>query len=568
MTRHHALAKHRSQVLTGPGRWAPRAMLRGMGLDGDDLARPVIGIANTWSGAMPCNLHLRRIAEAVAAGVRSAGGTPLEFNSVAVSDGVLARGGASLISREVIADSIELASIAYGFDAIVAIGGCDKTNPACAMAMARLNIPAVYLYGGSIASGDFRGKSVTIQSMAEAVGELASGKADEADLEELEQVVCPGAGACAGMFTANTMASAIETLGVSVANVASAPAMSAERVQLAFASGELVMDALRRDVRPRDVITRSSILNAIAVVASMGGSTNAVLHLLAIAAEADVELELEDFQRVSDRTPHIGDFTPSGRYVMADLHAIGGVPAAQRALLDASLLDGSAITVDGSTLADRLEGVELPGGQEVIRMASNPIDPTGGWVVLRGNIAPEGSVLKATGTTVRRHVGHARVFESEPEAYEAIRAGGIAAGDTIVVRNEGPVGGPGMSETVRVTAAVVGLGLKDEIALITDGRFSGLSYGIAVGHVAPEAAVGGAIGLVRDGDVIVIDLDRRTVDMRVDDAVLNARRQERRHRPAEPPASVFAKYASTVSSASTGATTAVRRPLAEQEAPS
>jgi len=530
-------------------------MLRGAGFDSDDLAKPVIGIANTWSGAMPCNFHLRDLGQDVARGIRDAGGTPMEINTVAISDGVLAQGGASLISRDVIADSIELAATAYAFDGMVAIGACDKTNPGCVMAMARVNIPAVYLYGGSVLPGRFRGRDVSIQTIAEAAGELAAGKATRADLDELERCAVTGPGSCAGMFTANTMGSAIEALGITAANVASAPASSDRRREVAYQSGVLAVEALRRGTTPRDIITPVSVRNAIAVVASMGGSTNAVLHMLAIAAEAGIELDIDEFQAISDRTPHIGDFTPSGRYLMADLERVGGLPVIMRQLLDAGLLDGAAPTVDGRTLADRLDGVALPSGQDVVVPVSAPLDPTGGWVILRGDLAPEGSVLKATGTTVRRHVGRARVFDSESAAYRAVQSGQIQAGDTMVVRYEGPVGGPGMSETARTTAAVVGRGLKDSVALITDGRFSGISHGIVIGHVAPEAAVGGPIALVRDGDMVTVDLDARRIDLDVPEEELAARRAAWRAPEPEYRLSVYAKYARTVSSASKGAIT-------------
>lgn len=549
------LPRPRSRVLTNPGRYGSRAMLRAAGLDDSDFKKPIIGIANTWSGAMPCNLHLRGLADVVAEGIRAAGGTPLEINTVAISDGVLARGGASLVSREVIADSIELAATGFAFDAMVTIGACDKTNPGCAMAMARLNIPAVYLYGGSIGPGNFRGKPVTIQDIAEMAGEMATGRTTPDDLDELERVALPGPGACGGMFTANTMACAIESLGLTVANASSAPALSAERKRIAFDSGQLAVDCLKRGVTPRDVITATSLRNAIAVVASMGGSTNAVLHLMAIAREAGIAMELEEFQTVSDQTPHLGDFTPSGPYVMADLHAIGGVPVVQQTLLDAGVLNGAALTVDGRALAERLDGVSRPEDQTVIVSAESPLHATGGWAVLRGGVAPEGSVLKATGTTLRRHVGRARVFESEPDAFRAIYKGQITDGDTIVIRYEGPRGGPGMPETARVTAAVVGQGFKDSVALITDGRFSGLSHGLAVGHVSPEAAVGGPIALIREGDEIVIDLDLRRIDLSVSDGELARRRAEWTAPTVQDKSSVYAKYARLVSSASLGATT-------------
>lgn len=551
--------KLRSAGLTGPNAFATRAMLRAAGVQAEDFGKPIIGIANTWSGAMPCNIHLRDLAARVADGVRAAGGVPLEINTVAVSDAVLAVGGASLISREMIADSIELAATAYAFDAMVAIGGCDKTNPGCVMAMARLNIPSVYLYGGAIAPGRYRGKDVTIQTLAEMSGAFAAGAVSRADMDELVETALPGPGACGGMFTANTMGSAIEVMGLTAANCTSAPAVSGRRGDIAFETGQLILDVLARDLRPRQIITRAALHNAMAVVAAMGGSTNAVLHLLAIAHEAGVRLELEEFQQVSDRTPHLGNFTPSGKYNMQDLHQIGGVPVVMQALHGIGLLDGDALTVDGRTLAQRLADVAFPAEQDVIAPPQAPLHPNGGWVILRGDLAPEGAVLKATGTEQRRHVGRARVFEDEPAAYAAVMARQIVAGDTVVIRNEGPSGGPGMRETARVTAALVGQGFKDSVALITDGRFSGISHGLAIGHVSPEAAFGGPIALVRDGDEIVVDLDARRIDLNAPPDVLASRRAE--WRPVTRPAStsVYDKYARNVSSASTGAVTTPAR---------
>lgn len=552
-------AAWRSRALIGGEAAAPpRAMLRGTGLTDADLSKPLIGIASTWSGAMPCNFHFRDLAEAVAEGVREAGGTPLEVNTVAISDGILARGGASLISREVIADSIELAAQAYGFDAMVTIGGCDKTNPACVMAMARLNIPSVYLYGGTSLPGKFQGRDVSIQDLAEAMGGRAAGTTTSDEVASLERAVCPGPGTCAGMFTANTMAAAIETIGLSAANGASAPAGSVARRELATESGRLAVELLQKDIRPRDVITSASVRAAISVAAALGGSTNAILHLLAIAGEADVPLDIDAFQEVSELTPKIADLAPSGRYLMADLHRVGGVPVVIKQLLDAGVVDGSTVTVDGRTLAARVLGAGVPDGA-VVSPFDAPFDPTSGWHILYGSLSPEGSVLKATGTKIRNHVGRARVFESEPEAYAAIGRNEIVAGDTVVIRNEGPVGGPGMRETARVTAAIVGAGLKETVGLVTDGRFSGLSHGLVVGHVSPEAAVGGPIAAVRDGDEIEIDIDRRVVDLKVSDQEIRARLAEYVSRSVDHESSVFSKYAQLVSSASTGALTRARR---------
>lgn len=547
--------KPRSGALTAPSAWGPRAMLRAAGLTPEDFGKPIIGIANTWSGAMPCNIHLRELSKRVADGIRDAGGVPLEINTIAVSDGVLAVGGASLISREVIADSIELTATAYAFDAMVAIGACDKTNPGCVMAMARLNIPSVYLFGGSIAAGRFRGQDVTIQTLAEMAGSVAAGSATVEDMDELVENVCPGPGACGGMFTANTMGSAIEVMGLTVANCTSAPAISSLRRDIAYETGQLVLDVLARDVRPRDIITREALHNAMAVVAAMGGSTNAVLHLLAIAHEAGVTLELEEFQEVSDRTPHLGNFTPSGKYNMQDLHQIGGVPVVMRALQDAGLMHVAALAVDGKTIGERLEDIVIPTGQDVVAPLDAPIHATGGWVVLRGDLAPEGAVLKATGTELRRHEGRARVFEDEPSAYAALLERKIVAGDTIVIRNEGPAGGPGMRETARVTAALVGQGFKDSVALITDGRFSGISHGLAIGHVSPEAALGGPLALVEEGDRINIDLDLRRIDIDVSADEMARRKTVWKPAPRPVSTSVYAKYARNVGSASIGAVT-------------
>lgn len=545
------------QFIGGDAAAPPRAMLRATGLTDSDLSRPLIGIASTWSGAMPCNSHFRDLAAKVAEGVREAGGTPLEVNTVAVSDGILARGGASLISREVIADSIELAAQAYGFDALVAIGGCDKTNPACVMAMARLNIPSVYLYGGTSRPGRFEGKDVSLQDLAEAMGGRAAGTTTAERVDGLERSVCPGAGTCAGMFTANTMAAAIETLGLTVPNGASAPAGTAARDAIAVETGRLAVEVLHKDIRPRDVITTTSVRAAISVSAALGGSTNAILHLLAIAREADVPLDIDAFQEISEKTPKLADLAPSGRYLMADLDRIGGVPVVLKELIAAGIIDGSTITVDGTTLAARVREAATP-DCVVVSTVSEPFDSTSGWHILYGSLSPEGSVLKATGTSLRSHLGRARVFESEPDAYAAIGRNEIVAGDTVVIRNEGPVGGPGMRETARVTAAIIGAGLKETVALVTDGRFSGLSHGLVVGHVSPEAAVGGPIAAVRDGDTIEIDLERRVVDLLISESELQRRLAGHVHTPSDPVSSVFAKYALLVSSASTGALTRAR----------
>jgi len=546
--------KQHSRSITDGYEQAPmRAMLHAVGLDEDDMARPLVGIANTWVEAMPCNMHLRELAEEVKRGVRDAGATPLEFNTIAISDGVLSHTlmGASLISREVIADSIELAGMAYEFDAIVAIGGCDKTNPACLMALLRLDRPSVFLYGGSIAPGNFHGKAVSIQDVAEAVGSVTTGAMSLEDLRELEHVACPGAGACGGMFTANTMASAIEALGMTALDSAAPPATSAERRLRAYESGRLAVEALSDGIRPSDVVNERSLRNAVAVAAAMGGSTNAVLHLSAFANEAGIDFELETFGQISDAVPHIVDLKPAGDYMMTDLASVGGVPLVMKLLLDADLIDGDAPTVDGRTVAERLKDIALPTGQHVVRAATEPFHETGGWTILRGGLAPDGAVIKATSTL--GHQGRARVFDSEFDAFEAFSGRLIKPGDTVVIRYEGPKGGPGMKETSRVTAALVGQGLKDSVALITDGRFSGITHGIAVGHVAPEAAAGGPLALVEEGDMITIDLRTRRLDIDVDEVELARRRAGWSPPPPRHVRGVFAKYASTVGSAAHGA---------------
>jgi dihydroxy-acid dehydratase len=547
--------KHHSANLTHGMEHAPaRAMLRATGLDDEAMSRPFIGIANTWVETMPCNMHLRELAARVKQGVRDAGGTPLEFNTVAVSDAVLAHAtmGASLVSREVIADSIELGAIAYDFDALVTIGGCDKTNPACVMAMARLNIPSVFLYGGASQAGRFHGRDVTIQDVAEGVGQVAAGLMTDADLKELETLACPGAGSCGGMFTANTMATAIEALGLTVSNCAAPTATSDERSDIAYRTGQLVVDVLTRDVKPRDIITAASIRNAIATVASMGGSTNAVLHLMAIAEEAGVKIELEDFDRISMATPHIADLKPAGRFVMGDVGGVGGVPVVLKELIATGHVDGTAPTVQGGTLGESVAAAAAPDGR-VLHRVGESVHEQGGWAILRGNLAPEGSVLKVTGTMMRQHTGRAKVYDSENLALAGLINREVKPGDTVIIRFEGPRGGPGMQETSRVTATLVGQGLKDTCALITDGRFSGISHGLTIGHVSPEAAVGGPLALVEDGDTIVIDVDRRTIDLQVPEAELLLRRE--RWVPPVPrfATGVFAKYVGMVSSASRGA---------------
>lgn len=545
-----------SRVLTDPDRWPPRAMLRALGLSDEDFRKPLIGIANTWSGAMPCNAHLREVAVDVAQGIREAGGTPLEFATVAVSDAVLARGGASLISREVIADSIELAANAYGFDALVTLAACDKTNAGVALGLARVNRPGLYLFGGTMASGVVGGREVSIQDMAEAVGAFAAGSMSADDLAAMEKAVCPGPGACTGMYTAASLSVSLEALGLSIPGMASIPAVSEGRRTAALRSGQQVVETLRRGIRPSDVVTRPALLNAITVAAALGGSTNVVLHLMALARTLGVALTLDDFDRISRSTPRLGDFLPSGPHFMRDLERVGGLPVVIRALLDSGHLDGSVLTIDGRTLSERhADTGPLPQGQSVIWPVSAPRAPTSGWSVFYGDLAPEGAVLKATGFDARRFRGPARVFSSEPEAYARVREGAVQAGDVVVIRGEGPAGGPGMSETARVTAVLVGLGLKDSVALLTDGRFSGVTHGYAIGHVAPEAARGGPIALVRDGDIVVIDPETRRIDLEIPPEEWQARRAAWQRPDPAPALDVFGKYARLVGSAADGAIT-------------
>ncbi|MCS7225171.1 MAG: dihydroxy-acid dehydratase, partial [Armatimonadetes bacterium] len=539
--------KHRSRVLTeGLERSPHRAMLRAIGLSDDDLARPLIGIANTWAESQPCNYHLRELAQRVKEGVRDAGGTPLEFNTVVVNDALgMGHEGmkASLISREVIADSIELMAVAYAFDALVTIGGCDKSQPACVMAMARLNIPSIYLYGGSIPPGVWRGREVTIQDVFEAVGAAVRGTLSWEELRELECVACPTYGACGGMFTANTMASAIEALGLTVPNCASPIAPDPRRSELAYQTGVAIMEVLKKGIRPRDILTREAFENAIAVVAAMGGSTNALLHLPAIAFEAGLELSLDLFDAISQRTPHLADLKPAGRYVMSDVDRVGGVPVVMKLLYDAGLLNGNCPTVTGEPLKDRLVGVTFDPNQDVIMPVERPLHPTGGFAILRGNLAPEGAVLKTTGATKDFFQGQARVFDCEEDAFQAVSEGRIRPRDVVVVRYEGPKGGPGMREMLAVTAAIVGQGLRDDVALITDGRFSGATHGLMIGHISPEAAVGGTLALVRDGDPITIDVHQRRLSLEVSEEELERRRCEWQAPQPRYRHGIFAKYA-------------------------
>ena len=545
-------------VIEGPDRAPARAYYAGIGFDAEALARPIVGIANTWTETMPCNFHLRRLSERVKDGVRAAGGTPMEYNTVAVSDGItMGTEGmkTSLVSREVIADSIELVARGHQFDGIVALSGCDKTIPGCVMALARLDVPGLMLYGGSIAPGRFRGRDVTIQDVFEGVGAHAAGSMSDADLAELESVASPGAGACAGQFTANTMALAFEALGISPMGSGMVPAEDGHKGQVAEDCGRLLMELIESDLRPSAVITRAGLENAIAAVAATGGSTNAVLHLLAVAREAGVTLTIDDFDRICSATPLIADLKPGGRFVATDLYRAGGLRLVAKRLVDAGLMHSEAATVTGRTLGEEAQTAQEAEGQEVVRPLDDPIKATGGLAILRGNLAPEGCVVKLSGHGRTGHRGPARVFENEEEAFASVKASAIQPGDVVVIRNEGPSGGPGMREMLAVTAALVGEGLGGSVALLTDGRFSGATRGLMAGHVAPEAPHGGPIAAVRDGDTIVFDVEARELNVELSDDVIGARVEEY-----EPPApryrsGVLGKYARHVGSASEGALT-------------
>jgi len=533
-------------------------MLKAVGFDDEDLKRPLIGVANTWIEIGPCNFHLRQLSEQVKKGIRAAGGTPMEFNTVSISDGItMGSEGmrASLVSREVIADSIELVARGNLFDALIVLVGCDKTIPGGVMALARLDLPSLILYGGSIAPGNWQGHDVTIQDVFEAVGAHAAGRITDGQLQTLENQACPGAGACGGQFTANTMATVCEFLGISPMGSASVPATDADKDGVAEQAGRLVMDVLQRGDRARSILTREAIENAIAAVAATGGSTNAVLHLLAIAREADVTLELDDFDRINRRVPLLADLKPGGQFVATDLYRAGGITLVAKRLCDAGLLHTDAKTVTGRSLGSEAEQAQETTGQTVVRPLDHPIKPTGGLVVLRGNLAPDGAVVKVAGHTMIEHRGPARVFDGEERAFAAVEQGKIRAGDVVVIRYEGPKGGPGMREMLGVTAAIVGAGLGDSVALLTDGRFSGATHGLMAGHVAPEAAQGGPIAAVHDGDVVRFDIEKRELQIEVSDEEIQARLAEWC-----PPAprfenGVMAKYAKLVTSAAMGAVT-------------
>jgi dihydroxy-acid dehydratase len=551
----------RSRALTDGAHRAPaRAMLRAAGLRDDDFSKPLIGVANTWIEIGPCNYHLRELAGHVKEGIRAAGGTPLEFNTVSISDGItMGTEGmrASLVSREVIADSIELVTRGNLFDALVVLVGCDKTIPGGVMALARLNIPGLILYGGSIAPGQFEGHSVTIQDVFEAVGAHARGTMTDAQLNALECAACPGAGACGGQFTANTMALVCEFLGIAPMGLSSVPATNAAKANAGHRAGELVLDLLRRDITPSKIITKAAIENAIAGVAATGGSTNAVLHLLAIANEARLPLSIEDFDRISSRVPILADLKPGGRFMATDLYAAGGTALVAKRLLDAKILHGGTITVTGRTLAEEAASAKETPNQEVVRKLDKPLKPTGGLVILKGNLAPEGCVVKVAGHNLQNFRGPARVFDTEEAAFAAVENGAIKPGDVVVIRYEGPKGGPGMREMLAVTAALVGAGLGDSVALLTDGRFSGATHGLMAGHVAPEAANGGPIAAVADGDIIVFDIPKRTLSVALSAAELQKRLATWKAPAPRYTRGVMAKYALLVSSSSLGAVTAV-----------
>ncbi len=552
--------KHRSRVVTeGIGRAPARSYLRSLGLTDDDLHnKPLILVANTWIEAMPCNAHLMRLSAKVKEGVRAAGGVPLECNTIAISDGIsMGTEGmrCSLISREIVADSIELVARGYLFDGVVAISGCDKTIPGTVMALARLDLPGLMMYGGSIAPGKWHGKDVTIQDVFEGVGACAAGKITEEDLRDLEIAGCPGMGACGGQFTANTMAMATQMLGICLMGSNDVPAEDAKKGETAFAVGKQIIDLLRRNVRPRQVITRKAIENAFAAVCMSGGSTNAVLHLLAIAREAGVPLTIDDFNPISDRTPLLADMKPGGKFVATDMYAAGGTALIAQRLLEAKLLHADERTVSGKTIGEEARAAKETKGQPVVRSLATPIKPTGGMVILKGNLASEGCVLKVVGHKRTSHRGPARVFDCEEDAFAAVQAKQIKSGDVVVIRYEGPHGGPGMREMLAVTAAIVGQGISDQVALITDGRFSGATYGFTVGHIAPEASKRGPIAAVRDSDTISIDVAKREINLEI-----TAQEMDRRLREWQPPkpryeTGALAKYAKLVSSASEGAVT-------------
>ncbi len=551
--------KHNSKTLTeGPDRAPARAMLRAVGLVDADFNKPLIAVANTWSEITPCNYHLRDLAASVKQGIRDAGGVPIEFNTIVVSDGIsMGTEGmkASLISREIVADSIELAVRGHLFDGVIALSGCDKTIPGCVMALARLNLPSLMLYGGSIMPGSFHGKPISIQDVFEAVGSHARGKMSTEELTELERRACPGAGACGGQFTANTMAIAFEFLGMSPMGFNGIPALDPKKHQVAKECGALLINLLKKNLRPKDIITRAALENAIAAIATTGGSTNGVLHLLSIAHELSVPLDIDDFDTINRKVPLLADLKPGGHYMAADLYQAGGTPLVAKWLLEAGHLHGDQITVTGRTLKEEAASAQETPGQHVLHTVADPIKPSGGLVILKGNLAPEGCVVKVAGHKKLSHKGPAKVFECEEEAFKAVQQGGIEAGDVVVIRYEGPQGGPGMREMLGVTSAIVGAGLGESVALLTDGRFSGATHGLMAGHVAPEAAKGGPIATVQNGDIIHMDITNRRLDVELTDQEIQARLAKWTPPAPHYTSGVMAKYAKLVSSASQGAVT-------------
>ena len=551
--------KHRSREITeGPDRAPARAMLRAMGLTSADMDKPFVAVANLASDVTPCNVHLDKLADAAKEGIRQADGVPFKFGTITISDGIsMGTEGmkASLVSREVIADSIEVVTFGERMDALITVAGCDKNMPGCMMAIARLNVPSIFVYGGTIMAGNYLGEDVNIQDVFEAVGAYASGDMTLDQLHDLECVACPGEGSCAGLFTANTMSTAIEVMGMSLPGDASIPATDPRKKAETHLAGQTLMRLLEEDLRPRDILTRQAFENAITVVVSMGGSTNSVLHLMAIAHEAQVDLSLQDFDRISRSTPYIADMRPAGRFVMADLDGYGGVSLVMKRLLKAGMLHGDTMTVTGKTLQQNIEGIETIEDQEVVVPIDQPRSPTGGLVILYGNLAPEGAVIKVAGQQERVYQGPARVFDQEHAAFQAIQRREIKPGDIVVIRYEGPKGGPGMQEMLGVTGALIGQGLGDEVALVTDGRFSGASHGPMVGHVTPEAAVGGPIGLLQEGDIITLDIPARSLNVKLTEEEFTDRRAKFQPIPPNYTSGVLAKYAKLVSSASEGAVT-------------
>ena len=553
------LVQLQSHTITqGRDRAPARSMLKAIGFTDEDLRKPIIGIANTWIETMPCNFNLRALAEHVKAGVRAAGGTPMEFNTIAISDGVtMGTEGmkASLVSRDLIADSIELTARGYMFDGLVCLVACDKTIPGAAMACLRLNVPSVVLYGGSILPGKLNGKELSIQDVFEAVGARAAGKINDAQLKEIEDNACPGAGACGGQFTANTMATVMEIIGLCPMGMASVPQVDKRKEEVAYDCGAIIMNAVNKSLKPRDICTRAAFDNAIASVAASGGSTNAVLHLLAMAKDAGIKLNIDDFQKISERTPLLVDIKPAGKYFAVDVDKAGGIPVIAKRLLDGGYADGKCLTITGKTFKQEMSSVKETPGQQVIHSLKNPIKKSGGLVILKGNMAPEGSVLKVTGIDKKQHRGPARVFNREEDAMTAATTGKIKVGDVLVIRYEGPKGGPGMREMLGVTGAIVGAGLSDSVALMTDGRFSGATRGFMIGHVAPEAQDGGTIGLVKEGDMITIDIEKRKITLEVSKDELAKRKAKWKAPKLKYKTGVFSKYVRLVSSAAEGAVT-------------